>query len=76
VLWHIYVALLPAGSIRSFPLAHPSGFPSMSPAPANSIVEDFRAREVQRVIKFWKPQSSAFANQPSREATACLEATA
>ena len=26
--------------IRSFPFAHPSDFPSMSPAPANSIVED------------------------------------
>ncbi len=29
--------------IRNLPLTHPSGFPSMSAAPANSIVEDLEA---------------------------------
>jgi hypothetical protein len=38
-----------------------SRFPSMSPAPANSIVEDFRARAVQGVIKFRKPRSTTWA---------------
>ncbi len=29
--------------IRSFPLTHPAGFPSMSSIPMNSIVEDLEA---------------------------------
>jgi hypothetical protein len=33
--------------IRSFPLAHPPGFPSMSSAPAISIVEDLQAALAQ-----------------------------
>jgi hypothetical protein len=33
----------PPKLIREFPSAHPSGFPSMSSAPANSIVEDLQA---------------------------------
>lgn len=37
----------PAGSIRSFPLAHPSGFPSMSSIPMNSIVEELQAALAQ-----------------------------
>ena len=47
MLWHIYVALLPAGSIHEFPFAHPSGLPSTSAAPANSIVEDLQAALAQ-----------------------------
>ncbi len=33
--------------IRSLPLAHPSGFPSMSSIPKNSIVEDLQAALTQ-----------------------------
>jgi hypothetical protein len=39
--------LLPLKLIREFPSAHPSGFPSMSSAPANSIVEDLQAALAQ-----------------------------
>jgi hypothetical protein len=35
--------LSPPKLIHEFPFAHPSGFPSMSPAPANSIVEDLKS---------------------------------
>jgi hypothetical protein len=33
--------------IHAFPFAHPSGFPSMSSAPAISIVEDLKAALAQ-----------------------------
>jgi hypothetical protein len=33
--------------IRAFPIAHPPGFPSMSSAPAISIVEDLQAALAQ-----------------------------
>jgi hypothetical protein len=39
--------MTPPQLIRIFPGAHPSGFPSMSSAPAISIVEDLQAALAQ-----------------------------
>jgi hypothetical protein len=41
--------------IREFPSAHPSGFPSMSSIPINSIVEDLQAALSQFATIRWLP---------------------
>ena len=73
MLWHIYVALLPAGSIHEFPIAHasgltlslplnrPSGFPIYVAASQRAPFPSMSSTPVNSIVEDLEAALSQFA---------------